>query len=314
MSPELLQKLSHALLQTSCNGASREKLCCMAKAATRILMWVETDGQDVGIGSHRTWRNKLRDIYTALGKAVHTSPSTSDCALMLKAMLDISAETVAVITPDERDECEMMADHLVTNHLERLKGYTGKVDWTTQTALLDLIILLYTYLPDPDEPAFCFLQDRLQESIQRISSASLNKKPSREETAANIALVVRYRNAFLDKTYDAWLSDAIQRHIEAPVEETLNRIDSIGTSAICTPTQLASNEVRFLCTCQEVMSECHLAPRLTRTTQRLGHLFLQQSHITPPETDLSHQVRTQAILQGIAETMTAARLSICCSC
>lgn len=314
MSPKYLQKLSHDLLQTSCHAASPERLCNMAKATLRILAQLEADGREVDRRSYQAWRNKLKEIYRALQKSIFSSPSTADCAHMLKTMLDISAETVAIITPTERETSEIMANNLVESHLKRIKGYLGDIHWETQTAILDLIITLYAYLPDPDEPAFRFLQEQLANEAERIQTASSRQELAREEMAAYIALLVRNRNAFLDKTYDNLLSEAIRCHIETPVNTLLTQPSS-PTTYLCAQTEHQSaNEVRFLCRCHDILSECITADHFSQLTHQLGALFLQQSLITPPDTDLGTQVRTQAIMQGIAETMTAARLSICCNC
>lgn len=286
----------------------------MAKAALRILALLEMEGREVDWGSHQAWRNKLKEIYIALQKATLSSPSTADCAHMLTTMLDISAETVAIITPAEREACEIMADNLVGNHLKRIKGYFGEIHWETQTAILHLIITLYAYLPDPDEPAFCFLQEQLANEAKRIPTTFPQQESTREETAAYLALLVRNRNAFLDKTYDYLLDEAIRCHIETPANTILTHLSDTATP-LCAPIErLSANDARFLCLCHDIMSECISANHFVKLTHRLGNLFLQQSLITPPDSDLGNQVRTQAIMQGITEMMTEARLSICCNC
>lgn len=314
MNPKYLQKLSHDLLQTNCHGASAERLCNMTKAALRILALLEVDGREGDWGGYQTWRNKLKGIYNALQKAILSSPSTADCAYMLKAMLDISAENMAPITPTVRETCEIMANNLVENHLKRIKGYLGEIHWETQTAILHLIITLYAYQPDPDEPAFCFLQEQLANETERMQTASSQQVQTREETAAHIALLVRNRNAFLDKSYDNLLSEAIRCNIETHIKTILTQ-ESSPTTSLGAPTEhLNANEIRFLCLCHDILSECISADHFGRLTHQLGNLFLQQSLSTPPDTDLGNQVRTQAILQGITETMAAARLCICCNC
>lgn len=315
MTPQYLQKLSHDLLQTHCHGASPERLCNTAKAALRILTLLEVDGRETDWGSYQAWRNKLKEIYNALQKAILSSPSTAECAHILTTMINISAETVAIITPTEREICEIMANNLVENHMKRVKGYFGEIHWETQTAILHLIIMLYAYQPDPDEPALCFLHKQLANEAIRIQNTSSQQEQTREETAAHIALLVRNRNAFLDKSYDNLLSEAIRCNIETPVNSILTQLSNTTTTHPCAPIErLSANDVRFLCLCHDIMNECISADHLGRLTHRLGHLFLQQSLITSPDSDLGNQVRTQAITQGITETMTAARLSICCNC
>lgn len=314
MSHKHLQKISQELLQIHCHGASPEKLCNMAKATLRILALLEMDGQESIWGNYHAWRNKLKEIHFSLQKAILSSPSTADCAHMLKAMLEISAETVAIITPKERETCEIMADHLVESHLKRIKGYFGEIHWETQTALLHLIITLYAYQPDSDEPAFRFLQEQLANEAERIQTTLPQQESICEETAAYLALFIRNRNAFLDKTYDYLLNEAIRCNIETPVNTILTQLSSTAMSPCAPIERLSANDVRFLCLCHNIMSECISADRFGKLTHRLGNLFLQQSLISPPDSDLGNQVRTQAIMQGITETMTEARLSICCNC
>lgn len=314
MSPKHLQKISHELLHTPCHGASPERLCNMAKATLRMLTLQEMDGRGIDRGSSQAWRDKLKEIHISLQKAILSSPSTADCAHMLRTMLDISAETVAIITPAERETCEIMADNLVESHLKRIKGYFGEIHWETQTALLHLIITLYAYQPDPDEPAFRFLQEQLANEAERIQTASSQQEQAREEVAAHIALFVRNRNVFSDKTYDYLLDKAIRCNIETPVNTILTRLSSTPTHPCAPIERLSANDARFLCLCHDIMSECFSTEHFGKLTHRLGNLFLQQSLITPPDSDIGNQVRAQAIMQGITETMMEARLSICCNC